>query len=340
MKKTILISLFLTFSLWSAPKVGDTVAVDNYDGTGTHPEYMGTFKINKVDGDGYFYGSWVKVPPYFKMEGKTPTNYTSCDYMVECKKEKVAEEEAFANNRSALLQKLEPEESLKKLNNRELFKISNTLNPGDIVEVCYLANDNAECDDNTYTLSYVPAKIIKKTDGGYEVNARIFDGTFVGKKAGFKDKKLTISEANIRVYDPKEAPHLEITEDMRTYEVLVPGTLFDSKLNGKWYRAMVTSIVGYSSVNVQYLNWGSVYSGGTLNLRNPDFEFAPYGTKATSDTGAYSSNPFPMDSRGASVIDMSTMKKSQKCPSSMPYVKNGICVNENGVWMGAKPIRP
>ena len=323
--------------LVAAPKVGDLIEVDQYNGSGKNQAYMGTFRIQKIDADGTFYGKWEKVPPYFKERGETPTNYTSCERAIECRKEMEAEEELFRTKRNELTEKLNPSDYFSKLSKGNMFTLQKELQPGEVVDVCYIYD--AECDPNNYSKAYSPAKVIKKTDTGYEVSIRVFNGTMVGGKAGFTDKKLTVRPESIRLIVPELAPGTEVTEDMISYEVIQPGTLVDTKFNGKWYRAVLTSQVGNGKlISLIYINWGD--TTGTFGLKNPNYEIAPYGSKTKGDTGAFSGLPYPNDSRGSSTVDVSGFKKNNKCPPSMPYVSNGICVNDMGQWKGAKPIRP
>jgi hypothetical protein len=332
------LSICFTVSIYSLPKVGDTVEVDQYNGTGSNPQYMGTFKINKIDSEGNYFGKWVTPAPYFKLEGSKPSESVSCDKIISCKAEMEAEEAEFKAKQDELINTLNPKEYFKKLFNNEFFRIDRTLSQGEVIEVCYWPNDNKECSEDTYSRNYIPAKVIQKSEDSYTVNARFFDGTCVGNKCNFVDKKINISENNIRFYDSTKGAGTEITEEMARYEVVRPGTLVDTKLNGKWYRALVLSEPGYSIVKVQYINWGNIT--GYLGLKSPLYEFAPFGSKTKSDTGTFSGMPYPKDDRESSKIDLSNLKKNSKCPFSMPYVSNGICVDQNGQWKGAKPIRP
>ena len=337
MYRFLLIFVFLMGPLLAEPKVGDLVEVDNYDGSGNYPAYMGKFRIQKIDSDGTFYGKWEKVPEYFKLEGKAPTNYTSCDHAIECRKEQIAKEETYIAKQKELEEQLNPSDYFSKFINHKMFTLQKDLQPGDIADVCYF--NNAECDPEAYSRVFTPAKIIKKTDNGYEVSVRVFDNATVGGKVRFSDKKVTVRNESIRLILPESAPGTELTEDMLNYEVVQVGTLVDSKLNGKWYKAVISSQVGNGGlIKIIYINWGD--TEGYFGLKNPIYEIAPYGSKTKGDTGAFSGLPFPSDSRGASVIDVSGFKKNKKCPSSMPYVSNGICVNELGQWKGSSPIRP
>ncbi|GBF50096.1 hypothetical protein LPTSP4_16200 [Leptospira ryugenii] len=320
------------------PKVGETVEVDLYDGTGNNSAYKGLFKINKIDADGYYYGVWVQVPSYYKEAGQKVSNYTDCTKIVPCKAIEENEQIEFTQKQEELEAKWKPKEWLERVLKLDIFKVERTLGKGDVVEICYWPNEAVECSEDESGSTFSPATILAANGDTYEVNARIFDGTMVGAKAGFKDKKLTIKKENIRFFDPKKAPSTEITEEMQKYEVVPPGTLVDTKWNGKWYRAVVRTMPGYGIVEVSYVNWGSVT--GSLGLKSPIYEFAPYGSKTTSDTGAFSGMPYPRDDRNSSKIDLSKMKKNKNCPASMPFVSNGICVNELGQWKGARPIRP
>lgn len=336
----LLITLNLIFlnSILAKPNVGETVEVDNYDGTGKNEPYMGTFKISKIDNEGHYFGNWVKVPSYYKLEGKKPSTSVSCEYIISCKAELENAEAEFKSKQASLESELDPDSYLKKYLNNEMFKLNKDLSPGESVEVCFWPNENLPCGPEDSSTNFIPAKVIRKTSNGYEVNARIFDGSFIGTKPNFKDKKMEFEVSNIRYIDPSGAAGTEITEDMAKYEVVRPGTLVDVKCNGKWYRALVTTKVGYADVSVVYVNWGN--TSGYLQIKSPLYEFAPFGSKTKSDTGAFSGMPYPYDNRGYSKVDMSQLKKNNKCPTSMPFVSNGICVDQNGQWKGARPIRP